>query len=78
MVGLGDILGKPEDSLKKDSAFTDNIFDNLNKKKQKSKDIYAHEQKKIFKIFTFFKTQKIAKSKENATKIIQLKGLNRN
>ena len=55
MVATGNALDKLEDNLKKDSVFAYSSVDNLNMKKQKSKELYAHMQKGIFKILPFHK-----------------------
>ena len=59
---IKNILDKPEDSLKRDSVFTDSTFNSLNMTKSKSKDIYAHLQREYLKFFLSSKCEKITKS----------------
>ena len=48
---MRNILGKQEVSLKRDLAFTDRIFGNLDMKKKKLKDIYGQVPSEYLKLF---------------------------
>ena len=54
VVAIRNILNKSEDSLKRDSVFTDSTFDNLNMNIEVERHLRICA-KGIFKIFPFFK-----------------------
>lgn len=58
LVATSNIFDKPEGSLKRNSVFTENLFDNLNMKKIKVERPLQTCAMGIFKQFIFFQNER--------------------